>query len=159
MVCTANGVKNISYLPPLPEPKKSIDILCRLTLGFAKCFFRLETLTAMIHIRDPVFYESKDDQLVNSQPFWANQQNIHKIHRYQRSIYDSNPMPISLSNLDILHGPLWKPCKLTTLQGRRRHFWRSESQMLHLTGQSPFLQVLIVVNHAPAFHPIMSTVV
>ena len=57
--------------------------------------------------------------------------NIHKIHRYQRSIYDSNPMPISLSNLDILPGPLWKPCKLTTLQGRRRHFWRSESQMLH----------------------------
>ncbi len=30
----------------------------------------------MIHIRDPVFYESKDDQLVNSQPFWANQQNM-----------------------------------------------------------------------------------
>lgn len=75
------------------HPSMQID------LGFCPVSLCLETLTAIIHIGDLVFYERKDDQSMNWQPFWANQQKFTqstKINSWWKS-YANQPFPTLIS--------------------------------------------------------------
>lgn len=100
VVYTLNGV--IILLKDLPttfyqsqrHPSMQID------LGFCQVSLRLETLTEKISISEILF--SMRGRMTNQWIDSLFEQINRNLHKVPRSIHDENPMPISLSNLDIL---------------------------------------------------------